>query len=107
MKKKRYYYQFWIQSSRGTDNTIVRMYDKPQTKESLKQDCEDWCSGFGAWVVSENVIHYGWKPIHKLPKNREECLSIYRKAWKHKNKWSAQTRLFGGLLSHPPFNGQK
>ena len=108
MKKKRYYYKFWIKSSRGTDEMTVRVYDKPQKKEFLKGDCEDWCSSsFGAWSVSENVVSYGWTRILKLPKNRHKCLIEHARAWKHRNNWTEKTQLYTALLRHPPFNGQK
>lgn len=107
MKKKKFYYLFWLKSSRGTDEKYVRSYDEKQIEENLKSDVEDWASNFGAWQVSENALSYGWEEIKNLPKNRAECISRHTKAWKFRTKWTDKTKLYAGLLSVPPFNGQK
>jgi hypothetical protein len=62
-------YEFWIKSSRGTNETeiinIPRKY--ASDKNYLKTKLEDWCDKFGAMHVSENVVHYGFRP-YKLKK---------------------------------------
>ena len=107
MKKKKFYYLFWLKSSRGTDEVTVRLYNEPQDKDNLKGDVEDWASHFGAWHVSENALSYGFKELRSLPKNRKECIDKHSKAWKVRKKATDATRLYAGLLSLPPFNGQK
>ena len=99
MKIKHYYYQFWLQSSRGTDAVITRKYWCKPTKEQLKLDVEDWCKRFGAWEVSENHLSYGWKPVTP-PKNRKICLAKYQRACKLKSKWNEQVRLYAGFLQY-------
>ena len=106
-KKTKYYYIFWLRSSRGTDEMRVRMYDERQDKDTLKADVEAWASNFGAWHVSENTVSYGWKEIRNLPKTREECIAKHTQAWKRRDFWKDKSRLYAGLLSHPPFSGQK
>lgn len=105
MKKKRYYYKFWLKSSRGTDEMTIRIYNELQTEDDLKEDCENWCKCFGAWSASENVCSYGWQLLKNLPKGRKECLIKYAKACKMKNKWYNEWLFYAELLSHTPFNG--
>jgi hypothetical protein len=100
MKSKTYYYyQFWLQSSRGTDAAIMRRYEIKPDKDQLKQDVEDWCEKFGAWHVSENHLSYGWRPV-KPPKTREACIAKHQEACKHKQKWSDKARLYAGFLQY-------
>lgn len=101
------YYQFWLQSSRGTNASYVRHYRKPQTKDQLKADCEAWCEGYGAWHVSENMCSYGWRRIKKLPKNRRALLAKYNYYCARKSFWAKRVHLAAGLLACSPFNGQK
>jgi hypothetical protein len=107
MKNKPVYYKFWLKSSRGTDELIVRMYNEKQPEETLKSDCEEWASHFGAWVVSENVCSYGWEEVENLPKNREECIKFHKHACEEYFSWRERRELWASLLSHPPFNGKK
>lgn len=107
MKKKLFYYMFWLKSSRGTNQTLVHSYDEKPDNASLKSDVEQWASGFGAWQVSENALHYGWQEIKKLPKNRKECLYLHTNAWKNRTKWTETSILYAGLLGCPPFDGTK
>lgn len=106
-KSSKFYYIFWLTSSRGTDEVLVRMYPERQKPENLKADVEAWASNFGAWNVSENMVNYGWREIRNLPKSRNECLAKHEEAWKRRNFWKDKVRLYAGLLAQPPFNGQK
>jgi len=96
---KRFYYQFWLQSSRGTNDVIMRRYDTEPTKEQLKQDVEDWCERHGAWHVSENHLSYGWKPVVP-PRSRKIALARYQAACKLKSKWNEKVRLYAGFLQY-------
>lgn len=56
-------YVFWLQSSRGTDEHEIihipkRMWDDDN---SLKAECEEWCSQFACWNMSESCMSYGWR----------------------------------------------
>ncbi len=100
MKTKRYYYyQFWIQSSRGTDEVIMRRYDKKPSQCKLKEDLENWCERFGAWHVSENHVSYGAKPVVP-PKSRKVALVLYQNACRMKKTWRDKCRLYGGFLQY-------
>lgn len=100
MKPTGHFYQFWITSSRGTDQAHIRRYESKPTKEQLKLDVESWCESFGAWHVSENTVSYGWKPLTRLPKNRAECLAKYQKFCDTRKRAADKVRLLGGLLQH-------
>jgi len=54
------FYYFWIQSSRGTQKIQLTHLPKRLGKSEIEYKLEDWCSRFGAWHVSENVVHYGF-----------------------------------------------
>lgn len=101
------YYKFWLTSSRGTDELTVRMYDRVPNKEELKDDCEQWASGFGAWTASENVCDYGWKRLKNLPKNRKEALKKHTEACEKYHYWENKRKFFFRLLCCPPFDGSK
>lgn len=75
MTKKFTYILFWIRSSRGTDEVTVREYRAKVSKEQIKADLEEWCSRFGAWHVSENMVSYGYKTV------RAETRDILLKRW--------------------------
>jgi len=105
MKRKRYYYKFWLKSSRGTDEVSVRMYNSPQTEETLRADVETWGFCYGAWKMSD--CRYGFEGLNKLPKNRKECKKLYDKYCKESQKLIDKKRLYGRLFLCPPFNGQK
>ena len=66
---------FWIRSSRGTDSKIVFKYDRMPDKDTIKEHLEDWCSSFGAWQVSDNMVSYGYTILRKTPKD------ALRKRW--------------------------
>lgn len=52
---------FWIQSSRGTEKIqIVQVPDDYSDTAAIKSRLEDWCDGFGAMHVSDNLVSYGW-----------------------------------------------
>ena len=59
------WYKFWIKSSRGTDSHTFVQLPHHLSKADIKERLEEWCSGFGAWVVSENYMHYGWAKVRK------------------------------------------
>jgi len=54
-------YQFWIISSRGTDVKHDIYLQKKMKKEDIQYELEDWCSQFGCWDSSENMVRYGFK----------------------------------------------
>ena len=65
MKKK---YRFWITSNRGTNQSEIREvdifdYDEKQEAAEVKGWLENWCSQFGAWNHSDNVVRYGYEAI--------------------------------------------
>lgn len=97
--KRYYYYQFWIQSSRGTDEVCMRRYDEKPTIGRLKHDVENWCENFGAWHVSENVCSYGWRPV-KPPVGRRVARARYESACKMQKYWNNQRRLYADLLQY-------
>jgi len=88
----------------------VRMYDKPQNADDLKEDVEEWTSHFAATQVSENAWSYGWDEIDgrnlPLPEDREKCLAWHSKVCQEYYKVRDEKRLAAALLAHPPFNGQ-
>jgi len=53
-------YYFWIQSSKGTQAIQLTHLSKHLDKSGIEDALEDWCDGFGAWHVSENVVCYGF-----------------------------------------------
>jgi hypothetical protein len=103
------YYEFWIISSRGTDETTIRRYpsDMPQDEESLKEDVEEWTSHFGATQVSENCWSYGWREIkgRDLPKDRKDALKHHQKAHAVYNVAKKAVSRAANLLRVFPFNG--
>lgn len=102
-----FYYIFWLKSSRGTNELVVRAYPGKPDKEKLEEDLEDWCKGFAAWVVSENVCNYGWKRLKSVPKNRREAIKKFNAAYKAYEIANLRKRVLSGLLNCAPFNGQK
>jgi hypothetical protein len=96
--KKRYYYQFWLQSSGQTDAVIMRRYDVEPTKEQLKEDVEEWCQKYGAWQIADH-LSYGWRPVVP-PRSRKIALARYQAACKLKNKWNEKCRLYAGFLQY-------
>jgi hypothetical protein len=67
MPKKFVEYEFWIKSSRGTNREEIYKIpaNKAEDKPFIESELERWCSQFGAWHVSENVVHYGFRPVKK------------------------------------------
>jgi len=106
MKSKQYYYKFWLKSNRGTDEISVRRYSTKPTNETLENDCDDWSHGHGAMQHSDNICHYGWKVLKKLPKNRQVALRQYEKICEEWRQWDSKRRLALAILCIKPFNGQ-
>ena len=67
-KKKARCVLFWIKSSRGTDDKVIFEIPSDWNEEDVKSALERWCSGFGAWTNSENVVRYGSRPINVFDK---------------------------------------
>jgi len=103
------YYEFWLKSSRQTDEMTIRLYRETHTKEQLKEDLEAWCACFGAWTASENVCSYGSRliPASQLPKNREDALARHTKAYGLFAKAKAKQRFAAKILAVAPFSGEK
>ena len=59
---------FWIRSSRGTNEKIVYKYNRKPDEDTIREHLEEWCSHFGAWQVSENLVNYGYKILPKVDK---------------------------------------
>ncbi len=74
---------FWIKSSRGTDRKTVINVPSTWTKEDIKFSLENWCSCFGAWEASENVVRYGYKKVIIPP--RKELIKKWDKLCKRKS----------------------
>lgn len=106
---KRYYYKFWLKSSRGTDQMTVRVYDYEPDEPTLKDNVEAWTECFPCTKVSENAWSYGWEEIDgktlALPKDREECLKWHTAACEAYYKANDEKRLWAALLSKAPYNG--
>ena len=105
--KKRVYYKFWITSSRGTDSLSVKMYYGAPSKETIDWDCEEWASHFPCMLASDNLVHYGWERLKKLPKNRCDAINRFTVAHHNYERWNKKQQIAKGLLNHPPFNGQE
>jgi hypothetical protein len=52
--------EFWITSSRGTNNSEIFDFPEDLDDADIKDELEQWCSQFGAWSASENFISYGF-----------------------------------------------
>jgi len=77
MKKVKYI--FWIHSNRGTreiENIALDSY-LDNDKEGIKAELENWCSRFGAWSHSDNIVAYGWLKDSKAAQRK---ISKYYKA---------------------------
>ena len=63
------WFRFWIKSDRGTNQSAYVFIKNPYL-EKIEYDLESWCSQFGAWHASLNVVDYGWRRVSpsKLPK---------------------------------------
>jgi hypothetical protein len=71
MKKQRiFYYLFWLKSSRGTNEKVVRKFAYKPSNADLKYMVEEWASHFGAWDASENYLTYGHREV-TMPSNKE------------------------------------
>ena len=70
-------YVFWIQSSRGTQEIQTVDIPKNLICSGVKDKLEDWCSGFGAWHVSENFCSYGYL---RSTKTTQQKIARYHKA---------------------------
>lgn len=53
-------YVFWIQSNRGTEQIQPARLPRDLDKSGIEAELEHWCSRFGAWSHSDNVVAYGW-----------------------------------------------
>jgi len=95
--RKRTHYLFWIKSSRGTDSKAVYYWDKPLTKEEIKDRLEQWCSCHGAWDHSDNRITYGWRKIKMVP--RREVMKQYDKACVRKEKANEEWSKLAQMLN--------
>ena len=85
MKTKSYI--FYIRSNHGTDvQHLVRLNGNLKKKEILSH-VENWCSGFGAWVHSDNTVEYGWA------ENNQSNLKKLSKYNEMKNEKSKQIHL--------------
>jgi len=60
---------FFIKSSRGTEEYAIFKVPINFTKEDIEAKLEWWCSKFGCWDASPNIIKYGAKKINILPKD--------------------------------------
>jgi len=94
MKK---YYLFWITSNRGTDSKAVFELPSDYTEDDVNATLEKWCSGFGAWVVSETSVSYGYEEI-KLPK-REQILKKYNLICNKKRKIDDEWKTLAAMLN--------
>jgi hypothetical protein len=77
VKERKYkgWFRFWIKSNRGTDQQGWKFFDIPLTKAEIKCHLEQWCSEFGCWRISENMVDYGfdrkWPPVHVIESHLE------------------------------------
>lgn len=66
------WYNFWIKSNRGTDDSgYIWVPDQPTPKgmkEEVKAQLESWCEQFGAWHHGDNHIRYGSIPVSAPPR---------------------------------------
>jgi hypothetical protein len=95
-----YWYMFWINSSRGTDSCIIVTYSIKPNRRELKEDLERWCSKFGAWESSENIIRYGWKPVKKISK--KIATKQYQKSIKIMFKANKRSKIYSAFMR--PYN---
>lgn len=65
MNEKTIKLKYWIKSNRGTKGSAVVTVPRGLSKEEKKEYLEEWCSQFGAWHHSDNIVHYGWKYVKK------------------------------------------
>jgi hypothetical protein len=83
-RNKRGWYRFWIKSNRGTDSSTFKFYAEPRYKCEIKDDLEQWCSGFGCWDMSESMVRYGVEkkrpPIAVIRKQAENARRGVEKA---------------------------
>jgi hypothetical protein len=100
---KRYWTLFWIKSSRGTDNQIVVTYPKKPESSDIKHDLEYWCSKFGAWTSSDNVVSYGWKHVKEMPK--KVATKKWRLALKKMFKSNKDSKLAAAFMQ--PYKREK
>jgi hypothetical protein len=93
---KKLFVLFWIKSNRGTNSKTIFEIPLKWKKDEIEDALKQWCSSFGAWTHSDNVVRYGYKTI-KIPPRRE-----LSKAWhnlcdkKHKmeERWSTMREMF-------------
>ena len=89
-KKSRQTVLFWIKSSRGTDRKAIFELPASYSKEDIESRLHEWCSCFGAWTASGNVVHYGYRSI-RVP-NRKDLKKQWDLCGKKKSqieeKWS-------------------
>lgn len=100
-------YIFWIRSSRGTENIHITLpFPSGLKKDDIKDRLEEWCNGYGAWHVSENVVSYGWLKYSKAAQKKIDRYYKAKAEWRTKcndfvskvitqkqlNTWSKKTR---------------
>jgi len=89
-------YLFWIKSNRGTNEKAIFRISESWSKEEIETTLENWCSLFGAWTHSDNIIRYGFKAV-KVPKRRE-LLKQWDKICKKRDvvneKWKTMREMF-------------
>lgn len=62
--------RFWIKSNRGTDQEGYEWLpdvDMDENDGTIKEALEDWCSQFGAWDHSDNIVDYGYELVERPP----------------------------------------
>jgi len=104
-----WYYLFWLKSSRGTNELLVRPYRKKPHQADLKEHCETWCSSFGAWTASADFVTYGWRKLspRSLPRNRRDALKRFKAATEALERARRRYKIAAYLLACPPFNGER
>ena len=104
-----WYYIFWLKSSKGTDELVIRAYPQRPHQADLKAHCEAWCACFGAWTASEDHVNYGWRKIdpRSVPKNRWEAIKRFRAVYATFKLADDKRRKATLFLRVPPFSGEK
>ncbi len=100
MKTNRHYYQFWICSSRGTDECAVVEFKSKPTKDEIEASLERWCSRHCCWDSSGNFISYGFRPVKPLL--RREILKKYEAVCKRERAINERRKVLAGMLNPVP-----
>ena len=59
-------YEFWIRSSRGTDDSELRAFPESWGKETIEDELYEWSHKHACWDSIENFIRYGYNEEDKI-----------------------------------------